>query len=53
MHLAPLAIGRDGILAKVPLFSAVIAAEIIKPLGGSIFTNDEYYPRFPPSPYSR
>ena len=44
MRLAPLAIGRDGVLAEV------IAAEVLR---GSTLINDDYYPRLPPSPYFR
>ena len=53
MRLAPLVIGQDGVLAKVPLFSAMIAAEILNILRGSTFMNDDYYPTLPPSPYFR
>jgi len=51
MRLATLAIGRNGGLAEVPLFSAMIAAEILKIL--SPFMNDDYYPCLLPSPYFR
>jgi len=51
--LIPLEIGRDGGLAEVPLFSAIIAVDILKILRGSAFMNDNYYPRLPPSPYFR
>ena len=50
IRLAPLAIGQDSVLAEVPLFSATITTEILR---GSTFINDDYYPRFPPSPYFR
>ena len=46
MRLAALAIGWDGVLAEVPLFSAMIA-EILKILRGLTFLNDDYYPRLP------
>ena len=53
MRLPPLVNGQDGILAKVPLFSAMIVTEILKILRSSTFMNDDYYLHLLPSPYFR